>query len=205
MVKCIQKQEEIARRILLKSGGIARTRDILLQGVYPRTLYLLREQGVIDSLARGLNHLVEVPLPPHYELVIIAMLFPKAVICLISALDFHDITTQIPHAVYIAFPKGTKTPKIEYPKIRVFTYSPMDFCVGVETHELNGFKIKIFSPEKSVVDCFKFRNKIGKDVALEGLRLCFERKNSKPMQFLKYARIAKVNNIITPYLEALYE
>jgi predicted transcriptional regulator of viral defense system len=202
MVKNIQSQEEIARSVLIKSGGIARTKDILSKGVYPRTLYALRDHGVIEPLARGLYHLPEVPLPPHYELVIISILLPKAVFCLISALDFHEITTQIPHAVYIALPKGTKTPKIEHPRIRVFKYS---LDSGVEVHNLNGFKIRIFSPEKTVVDCFKFRNKIGKDVAIESLRLCMEKKHSKPMQFLKYARIAKVKNIISPYLEALYE
>jgi len=156
-------------------------------------------------LARGIFHLVDMPLPPQYELVLVSMLVPKAVICLISALDVHGITTQIPHAVYVALPKGTKTPHLDFPKLRVFTYALSDYAAGIEIHDLNGFKIKIYSPEKTVIDCFKFRNKIGKDVALESLRLCFERKKSKPMNFLKYARIAKVKNIISPYLEAIYE
>lgn len=205
MVKLIQNQEERTLDFFHKNGGIARTRDVLSQGIYPRTLYLLRKQGVIEPLAPGLNHWVDMPLPPHYELVVVSILVPKAVICLISALDFHDITTQIPRAIYVALPKGTKAPKLTYPKLRVFTYSEKDYESGIETHDLDGFKIKVYSPEKTVVDCFKFRNKIGLDVAIESLRFCFEKKNSKPMTFLQFARVAKVKNIMTPYLQALYE
>ncbi len=203
MVKIIQDQEEKILNFFQKSGGIARTRDILSQGIYPRTLYLLRKQGIIEVLAPGLNRWVDMPLPSHYELVVVSILVPKAVICLISALDFHGITTQIPHAICVALPKGTKAPRLSYPKLRVFTYSQKDYESGVKTHDLDGFTIKVYSPEKTVVDCFKFRNKIGLDVAIEGLRLCFERKGSKPMKFLQFARIARVKNIITPYIQAI--
>lgn len=182
-----------------------RTSEALSHGIYPHTLYEMRKRGIIEPLARGINHLVEVPLPQRYELLIVSMLIPKAVFCLISALDLHDITTQIPHYIYIAVPKGTKAPKLDYPALRVFTYAYNDYNAGLEIKDIDGFKIKAYSAEKTVVDCFKYRNKIGLDVALESLRLCMDRKRSKPADFLKFARISRVKNIISPYLEAMYE
>ncbi|MBL4818878.1 MAG: type IV toxin-antitoxin system AbiEi family antitoxin domain-containing protein [Deltaproteobacteria bacterium] len=181
-----------------------RTREVLKAGIYQRTLYLMRQEGVIEPLARGVNHLVEIPLPPHVDLVIAALIAPKSTICLISALDFHGITTQIPHFVYLAVPKGTKAPKIRYPNVRIFTYSLKDLAAGITEHTVGNFKIRVSSPEKTVVDCFKYRNKIGLDVAIEALKLCVERTKTSPAKFLKYARIAKVNKIISPYLETLY-
>src|SRR5205807_1869515 len=127
-------------------------------------------------------------------------------ICLISALSFFELTTEIPHEVYIALPgPGTakaRQPHLDYPPVRVFRFSGAAFSEGIETHIVDGVGIKIYSPAKTIADCFKFRNKIGLDVALEALKLYRRKKEFQMRTLLYYARICRVEKIMTPYLEA---
>ena len=180
-----------------------RTSEAIALGIHPRTLYYLRDSSRIVPVSRGLYRLADLPELSEPDLVSVAALVPHAVICLISALAFHEITTEIPHEVYIALPRQVKRPRIHSPPLRAFWFSGAALTSGIESHDVNGVSIKVYGPEKTVADCFKFRHKIGLDVAIEALRLCRERKGSSPRKLLHYARICRVEHAMRPYLEAI--
>ncbi|MFC1853098.1 type IV toxin-antitoxin system AbiEi family antitoxin domain-containing protein [candidate division CSSED10-310 bacterium] len=192
-----------AMRIITRRGGIIRTSDAIRAGIHPRTLYFLRDTGVLERLSRGLYRLADLPALSEPDLVTVAARIPRAVICLFSALSFHDLTTQIPHWVYIALEKGAETPRIDYPPIKVHRFSKNAFSLGHERQSIDGVEVRIYNPEKTLADCFKFRNRIGIDVALEAIKLYKERGSSKWDDVLKYARVCRIENVIRPYLEAI--
>jgi predicted transcriptional regulator of viral defense system len=163
----------------------------------------MRDAGLVVQESRGLYRLAETPVGSYPDLIHVALRVPKGVICLISALAFHDLTTQIPHYVYLALPQYSEKPRIEYPPLRIFWVSPEPFLAGIEEHVLDGTPVRIFSLEKTVADCFKFRNKIGLDVALEALKDCLRTRRCQIDVLEKYARIDRVEKVIRPYLEAL--
>lgn len=179
------------------------TAEALRLGIHPRTLYAMRDAGLIERLGRGLYRLTKAPPLTSPDLVTAALKVPKGVLCLISALSFHDITTQIPHAVHVALPFGTERPRLDSPQTRFSWFKEPAFSAGAENQKVDGITIRVYSPEKTVADCFKFRNKVGLDVALEALKLCLKKKRSKPDELLKYARICRVEKVMRPYLEAL--
>lgn len=184
-------------------GGFLRTSQALKLGIHPRVLYQMREAKIIEPLSRGLFHLAAMPPLAKPDLAAVALKIPQGVLCLISALAFHEITTQIPHEVSLALRKGSEKPRLDYPPTRFFWLSNAAFNAGIETYKVDGTPIRVYGPEKTVADCFKFRNRIGLDVALEALKICLERKRSKPDTFLKYARICRVERVMKPYLETL--
>jgi len=145
------------------------------------------------------------PLPPltDPDLVTIALKVPGAVICLISALAFHELTTQVPHAVDIALNKGDEPPRLGYPPLRLFWFSGPAYSEGVDTHVIDGTPIRIHSPEKTIADCFKLRRRVGLDVAQEALKAYRLRPGFDPAKLLHYACICRVDRVIKPYLEAL--
>lgn len=177
--------------------------EALRLGIHSRTLYAMRDAGLIERLGRGLYRLAKAAPLSNPDLVTVALKVPKGVLCLISALSFHDITTQVPHAVHIALPFGTERPRLDSPPTRFSWFKEPAYGSGVETHKIDGTTIRVYSPAKTIADCFKFRNKIGLDVALEALKLCLQKKRSKPDDVLKYARICRVERVMRPYLEAL--
>lgn len=126
----------------------------------------------------------------------------NAVICLVSALAYHEITTQIPHGISIALPRQSRPPSLDYPPLEVHRFSGQTYSAGIETHQIDGVSVKIYSPEKTLADCFKFRNKIGMDLVLEALRLYRARRKFNLGELLKYARICRVEKVMRPYLEA---
>lgn len=128
---------------------------------------------------------------------------PKGVICLISALSFHDITTQIPHKVYIALERKSESPRLEYPPLAIHRFTGKAFHEGIVKHLIDGLEIKVYNPEKTLADCFKFRNQIGMDVVLEALKLYRSKKKFNMKDIYYYARICRVENVMRPYLEAL--
>jgi predicted transcriptional regulator of viral defense system len=146
--------------------------------------------------------LAEMSRSNNSELTAVSARVPDAVICLISALSFHELTTQIPHEVYLAIPRRKESPRIDYPPVRVFRFSDQTISAGVDIHKIGGVKVKIFTAEKTVADCFKFRNRIGLDAALEGLKMCLNRNGSRA-KILEYARLCRVEKVISPYLEAI--
>ena len=194
---------EKAEKVFRKHGGILRTAQALAEGIHPRTLYELRDQGRVLALNRGLYRLADLPPLGNPDLATIAVCLPSAVICLVSALSFHGITTQIPHQVDIALPRGTKSPKLTFPPLRIFRFSPSAFEKGIETRIVDKVKVRIYSPVRTVVDCFKFRNRIGIDVAVEALRLCRQRRVATIGEILTYARLLRMERVMTPYLEAM--
>ena len=193
--------EKKASRIFREHGGTLRTSEILRLGVHPRTLYQLRESGEVVQLSRGVYRLANLPPLENSDLAAATMRVPNGIICLVSALSFHKITTEIPHEVYLAIPTGKEKPRVDYPPMRVFHFSTKTYSAGVEKYQMDGNKIKVYSMEKTVADCFKFRNRIGLDVALEALRLCIRNGGSRK-KIIDFARICRVEKVIRPYLEA---
>lgn len=195
--------ERRAEAVFRRHRGVLRTSQALKLRIHPRILYRLRDAGRLVSVTRGVYRLAELPEPSHPDLLVVARRVPQAVICLISALSFHDLTTQIPHEVHIALPRRTRYPRLDHPPLRVFLMTGAAYADGIETHSIEGIPLRVYGPEKTVVDCFKFRNKIGIDVAVEALRLARERKRVTPRGLLRYARLCRVERVMRPYLEAL--
>lgn len=188
--------------IFRSNGGVMRTSEAISHGISRYQLYQLRDAGVLEQISRGLYRLTDMPPASDPDLMIVAHRLPRAVVCLGSALAFHDITTEIPRAVSIAVHRDTRIPKLESPPIQVHRFADSAFHAGIEEHSIEGARIKIYSPEKTLADCFKFRNKIGMDVVLEALKLYRSKKRFDVDALLKYARICRVENVMYPYLEA---
>lgn len=193
------KPEEIFR----KHGGQLRMSEALAGGITRYTLYALRDRGVVEQITRGIYRLRELPPLGNPDLVTVSLRFPKAVVCLVSALAWHEITTQIPREVSVAVPKDSRTPTLDYPPIKAHKFSHEAYGPGIEVHLLDGAPVKIYNPEKTLADSFKFRNKIGMDVVLEALKLHKERNGINLAELIKYARICRVENVMRPYLEML--
>jgi predicted transcriptional regulator of viral defense system len=194
---------EEAKSVFRKHGGVLRTGEAMDAGIHPRILYDMRDSGVIERLSRGVYRLTDLVPLGNPDLVSVAVRVPDGVICLISALAFHDLTTEVAHEVYLAVKRDSRPPRVDYPPVRVFRYSNAVFGAGVEEHELDGVSVRIFNPEKTVADCFRYRNKIGLDVAIEALRLYRERPRMDLEALTHFARLCRVDAVMRPYLEAL--
>ena len=186
-----------------QQGGILRTREALVLGIHPRTLYALRDSGLLERIERGLYRLAELPPLANPDLVTVALKVPRGVICLISALAFHELTTQIPHFVNVALRQGDERPRLEHPPLRIFWFSGAAWREGIETHEIDGIQVRIYCPAKCVADAFKVRNRIGRDVAIEALKAYRRRPSFNANELLHYARICRVERVMRPYSEAL--
>jgi predicted transcriptional regulator of viral defense system len=184
-------------------GGTLRTRDLIALGVHTDALYTLRDSGRIVELGRGLYRLAEAGEAEHPDLALVAARAPDAAVCLISALSYHDITTQIPSSVHLAVPRGSYHGITLSIPVTVYRFDPKSFNKGIETHRVGGMSLKIYSAARSVVDCFKFRNKLGLNVALEALRLARQRKRVQNRELLHYAQLLRVENPMSPYLHAV--
>jgi predicted transcriptional regulator of viral defense system len=163
----------------------------------------MRDSGTLEVVSRGVYRLADSSPLGNPDLVTVATRVSGGVICLISALAFHDLTTQIPHEVHVALPRGAEEPRLDHPPIKTYRFTGKAYTEGVETHELDGVIVRIFGPEKTLADCFKFRTKVGLDTAVEAVRFYRERKRVKVDDLMHYAAICRVNKIIRPYLEAL--
>lgn len=184
-------------------SGVMRTSEALEAGLHPRTLYWMRDQGLLEELSRGVFHLAASPLPESVDVAAVMQRVPGAVLCLVSALEFHEIGTQIPNAVQIALPRSVRTPRLAYPTVQVFHMSEAALSVGVEKHVMGETQVRVFSAAKTVADCFKYRNKIGLDVAIEALQEVIRGRVASPGQIMQFARVIRVGSVIDPYLRAL--
>ncbi|MFZ5759834.1 MAG: type IV toxin-antitoxin system AbiEi family antitoxin domain-containing protein [Thermodesulfobacteriota bacterium] len=198
-----QTAHDKAMLILKEHGGTLRTGEALKAGIHPRVLYSLRDQEKIEQVSRGVYRLSNLPPISNPDLVSVALRVPKAVICLISALSFHHLTTQVPHKVAIALERGTESPRIDFPPVSIHRFTKEAYYAGVEKHEIDGVEILVYSPEKTIADCFKFRNKLGLDVVLEALKLYKERGRLNTEELMRYGHICRVSKIMKPYLEAM--
>ena len=190
-------------KIFREHGGQLRMSEAVKLGITRYKLYSLRDKGIIEQVTRGVYRLVDLPPISNPDLVTVGLRYPNAVICLISALSFHGITTQIPHEVYIAVNRKSRMHSLKKPPIRVYKFSNNAFISGIEEHHVDGVTVRVYSPEKTLADCFKYRNKIGMDIVMEALKLYKERKEFNSTKLLTYAAICRVNNVMKPYLEAI--
>jgi predicted transcriptional regulator of viral defense system len=191
------------KKVFTKNNGILRASAAIELGVPQYVLYKMVETGELIREAQGIYRLKESEPPGSPDLVQISLRVPRAVICLISALYFHELTTQIPHQVHIALPRNVKTPKINYPPIKTFHYSGHAYEEGIEEHSLDGVKTRIYSREKTIADCFKFREKIGANIALEALKDYLKQPGPNTQLVMKYAIVDRVDKVMRPYLESL--
>ena len=189
--------------IFRNRGGMLKTREVLGAGIHPRTLYEMHRSGILEQLTRGLYRLADLPPLGNPDLVSVSLRIPNGVICLISALAYHEITTQIPHEIYVALARGTEPPRLGHPPIRMFWFSGQAFTLGIQTNKIDGVPVRIYNPEKTIADCFKYRNKIGLDIAIEALKLYRERKRFRIDDLVKFSKACRVEKIMRPYLQAL--
>jgi len=189
--------------VFKKHGGILRTAQALRAGIHPTTLYTMRDNGTLEIVSRGVYRLADSDPLGNPDLVTIATRIPFGVVCLISALSFHELTTQIPHEIHVALSRGAEEPRLDHPPIRTYRFSGEAFTEGVEIHRFDGISVRIYNPEKTLADCFKFRNRIGLDTAVEAVRFYRERRSVKVDDLMHYASICRVKKIIRPYLEAI--
>ena len=196
---------ELARAtaVFEHAGGVLGTSEALSSGIEERTLYWMRDTGLVESLSRGVYHLSALPLPAYPSVAAVMRRAPRAVLCLVSALEYHGIGTQIPAAVQIALPTGVKAPRIAYPRIERFSMSPEAIAAGVEEHDMDGTPIRVFDLAKTVADCFKYRNRIGQDVAVEALQETIRSRRATPAQLMRYTKVDRVEHVMRPYLQAL--
>jgi predicted transcriptional regulator of viral defense system len=163
----------------------------------------MRDSGALEVVSRGVYRLAGGEPLGNPDLITVAARVPGGVFCLISALAFHEITTQIPHEVHVALPRGAEEPRLDHPPIKTYRFTGESFTEGVEIHKLDGVNVRIYSPEKTLADCFKFRNRVGLDTAVEAVRFYARRRSVKVDDIMRYAVICRVEKIIRPYLEAI--
>lgn len=199
----INDKIEKARDIFRDRGGLLRTMEAIDLGIHPRTLYQMRDLKIIERLSRGLYRLSDLPPLSNQDLTTVALKVPGGVICLISALAYHEITTQIPHQIDVALDRGAEPPRLEYPPINIYWFKGKAYKEGIKTYKIDGADVRIYSPEKTIADCMKYRNKIGMDVVLESLKIWRGRKDRDVNQLTHYARICRVEKVIRPYVESL--
>lgn len=190
-------------RIFKEHQGVMRTAEALDAGISPRTLYYMRDEGYLTQLERGVYQLQDKEPLSNPDLVIVARKIPEAVVCLISALDLHDITNEIPHKVHIALPRTSRNPTLDYPPVNVYRFSEKTLSAGVQTKLFDGISVKVFNPAKTIADCFKFRNQIGLDVAIEALKRGINERKATYRDIVKYAEMCRVKNVIQPYIDAI--
>jgi len=192
-----------AIEIIQKRGGLIRTNEALAQGIHRRTLYGLRDDGMIIPISRGLFQLPDLDIPTHVGLAEVSKRVPKGVVCLISALAFHELTTQTPHYIWLAVDRKARKPSIDYPPVRVFFFSARAFTRGIETHRIMEQNVRIYSAPKTVIDCFRWQDAVGLDVAIEAARQYLKRPESTASKLMEYAKICKVERLVRPYLQAI--
>jgi predicted transcriptional regulator of viral defense system len=187
---------------IVGEAGVLRPRDLDAHGI-PR-IYLSRlcERGLLDRVGRGLYVLPDADVSEHHTLAEAGKRVPHGVVCLLSALRFHGLTTQSPSEVWLAIANKAWRPQVDYPPLRFVRFSERTLEAGVEEHSIEGVLVRIYNPAKTVADCFKYRNKIGLDVALEALRDCRRQRRCTNDELWHYAKICRVANVMRPYMEA---
>jgi predicted transcriptional regulator of viral defense system len=189
-------------RLARRRGSITR-REVAQAGIHTQTLSRLVRAGSLQRVARGRYRLPDAPITEHHGLALVAAAVPTAVICLVSALSFHEIGTQLPHEVWIALDRRTRRPALSYPRLRVHRFSGKALTEGIETHRLEGESVKVYGVAKTLADVFKYRNKVGLDVALEALREVWRARKATMDEIHFYARVCRVERVMRPYLDAL--
>ena len=191
------------KAVFEKHNGLLRASEAVQLGVPEHRIYEMLKMGLLVKEARGLYRLADSDPLIDPDLIRVSLAVPKGVICLISALYFYELTTQIPYSIYVAVPQNAARPRMQHPPLEVFWVTNSLHRVGVDEHEMDGVKVRIYNREKTVVDCFKFRRRVGEDVALEALKDYIKQPHLDVHKLLGYAKINRVEKIITPYLKSL--
>ncbi len=197
----MDRKEQILK--IVERKGFVRAGDLMDEGISRTYLYTLYKEGKLEKVARGLYTHLSDSGTEHTTLVEVAKRYPKAVICLVSALSFYNLTIQIPHEIWIALPKGAWRPNDNYPPLNVTFLSGENYSFGIQENEIQGVKVKIYNRAKTVADCFKFRNKVGLDVAIEVLKEVWRSQTVSMDDLMQAAKICRVDKIMRPYLEAI--
>ncbi len=185
------------RRPFFTAADAARTH------VHSQELTRLVREGVLERVARGTYRLADRPITEHHALALASVAVPGSVVCLLSALNFHGIGTQAPHEVWLAIDRRSRLPAVSYPPLRIARFSGRAFREGIEQHELEGRRVRIYNIPKTLADLFKYRGKIGLDVAMEALREVWRERRTTMDEIDRYARICRVERVMRPYLESL--
>jgi predicted transcriptional regulator of viral defense system len=188
---------------LAAERGLIRPRDLTERGLPTVALTRLVRQGRLQTVGRGLYSLPDRPVSEHNTLAEVARKHPQAIICLLSALRFQDLTTQSPFEVWLAIPNKARAPKMDYPPLRIVRFSGDALTDGVEQYAIDGVPVRVTNEARTVADCFKFRNKIGLDVALEALQEAWRAKRVSMDELWRYATLCRVANVMRPYMESL--
>lgn len=188
---------------VIRRLGVVRAAELEAHGIPRGQLYRLVRKGLVERQARGIYVSTKHPITAEHTLAQVAKRVPGGVFCLLSALRFHELTTQAPAEVWIALPEKARRPKLDYPRLRVARFSGPAFTEGIETHRLEGVEVRVYSAAKTVADCFKYRNKVGVDVAVDALRDFGRRYRGHATELARYARICRVSRVMQPYLDAI--
>lgn len=197
----ISRTEQVLR--LAQENGVLRPRDLEARGIPRVYLQLLYEQGKLLRSGRGLYTLTDGDWTENHSLAEACKYVPHGAICLLSALAFHNLTTQNPSQIWIAISPKKHRPQLSYPPLRVVRFSGAALMEGIEAHTVEGVPVRVYNPAKTVADCFKYRRKIGLDVALEALRDCWRERRATMDDLWRYAKTCRVANVMRPYLESL--
>ncbi|MBV8250818.1 MAG: AbiEi antitoxin N-terminal domain-containing protein [Comamonas sp.] len=188
---------------LAREKGMLRAADLQALGVPRMALTRLASSGQLERVGRGLYRLPNVNVSEHEGLASIAVKVPQAVFCLLTALQFHELTTQLPRRVWIAMPRGSHAPRIDHPPIKMVQFTGAGYSEGIEVVARDRVQLRVYNVAKTVADCFKHRNKIGLDVALEALKDALAQKKASVDDLWHYAKVCRVSNVMRPYLEAI--
>jgi len=199
-----QTQIDLALKALQKHG-IARLSELSAAGVRKETVSCLVRDGRVVRLARGLYQLPDSDIQITHGLAEASKLVPKGIICLVSALQFHQLTVQLPRSIWMAIEQGARTPQVSYPPLEIVRFFKDALPEGIERHKIEGVDVRVTNPAYTIADCFRFRSKVGLDVALEGLREALKRKACTPDAIMKAAQRRRIWSKLRPYLEALID
>jgi predicted transcriptional regulator of viral defense system len=203
MVKNMNKPPMNRLIMLTGSSGLLRPRDLASRGIARTYLGLAVKRGTLTQVGRGLYAVPDAPVVQNAALAEVCKRVPHGVICLLSALRFHEIGTQNPSDVWLAVRHQDHKPAFIYPRIRLVRFSERSMADGIEKHNIGGVIVRITNPGKTIADCFKYRNKIGLDVAIEALRECVRQRRCTPDELWKHGEVCRVANVMRPYLEAM--
>ena len=200
----MQKQPLTPQVIALaQRNGIVRSGDLKASGIPRAYLTRMVQAGRLEKAGRGIYQLPDKPQSETSGMEIVAAKVPRAVFSLLTSLQFHELTTQLPRQIWITLPQGSHAPKMSYPPIKMIQCNIDLFEAGIEVHRINQVEFRVYGVGRTIVDCFKHRNKVGLDVALEALREALNKKKVSVDELWRFAKMARVTNIIRPYIEAL--
>jgi len=189
--------------IFKRNYGYAYLKDLKAQGLHTDTIRKLLTEGKIEKIKPGLYRLADFPMMSHQGFVDACMAIPKAVVCLHSALSYYELTTTVPAVVMVAVPREAKAPQLQYPPVKVFYFSRSNYEEGMELVHTETGDFRIYNREKTIVDCFRYRKRLGEDVAVEGLKNYLRSKDANINKLFSYARKGRMHGVIKPYVEAL--